>query len=70
MFYLCWIVLNTFPLLCVCSARLAAAAVTGDHVGLKEEGKRDVITGGTPSHTNTIDISFESNRLLLLLFVF
>ncbi len=76
MLYLCWkkyfakIFVNTLPFLCVCSARLAAAAVAGDHAGSKEEGKRDVITGGRPSHTNTIHISFESNRLILLLFDF
>lgn len=34
----------------ICSARLAAAAGVGEHAGLKEEGKKDVITGRTPSH--------------------
>lgn len=29
----------------VCSARLAAAAGTGDHCGQKEDSKKDVITG-------------------------
>lgn len=29
----------------VCSARLAAAAGTADHPGLKEEAKKDAITG-------------------------
>lgn len=32
----------------VCSARLAAAAGTADHPGLKEEAKKDVITGRKP----------------------
>lgn len=34
----------------ICSVRLAAAAGAGDHAGLKDEGKRDVITGRTPSY--------------------
>lgn len=45
-------ILRTYFLLCVCSARLAAAAGAGDHAGLKEEGKRDVITGKRFSNTN------------------
>lgn len=32
----------------ICSARLAAAAGTGDHCGPKEDAKKDVITGREP----------------------
>lgn len=36
----------------ICSARLAASTGAGDHAGLKEEGKKDFITGRT-RHTKT-----------------
>jgi len=41
-----------FSFLGVFSARLAASVGTEDQAGLKEEGKRDVITGRRPSHEN------------------
>lgn len=49
----------------VCSARLAAATGTADHPGLKEEAKKDVITGRKPLqfHVTRHYISF-----LLLIF--
>lgn len=38
----------------VCSARLAAAAGTGDHCGQKEDAKKDLITGREPLKRPTI----------------
>lgn len=50
------------------SARLAAAAGVGDHGGLKEEGKKDAITGGRRSHTAVIHDCTKSNGLRSLIF--
>lgn len=51
----------------ICSARLAAATGAGDHAGLKEEGKKDFITGRTPSHKNIkFILSFESVGITLI----
>lgn len=51
----------------ICSARLAAATGAGDHAGLKEEGKKDFITGRTLSHQNIkFILSFESVGITLI----
>lgn len=50
---------------CVYSARLAAAAGTGEHAGLKEEGKKDVITGRIYSHKPGGDFFFSPKLLFL-----